>query len=236
MKTLVVVPIAALLGALALWAVGAPTAHLVGPGSRAGRSMTTLDWAKLAATLVVVTLGSCEYGKWKEGLRAEGRAEILAERVDSLRGEAATDSIRADSLERVAFIASERADSIAKEKQAEVDELRSRRPEVVERIVREAGPDSVVVREAIEQVEADIWIPQVSALELALVAEREARQAVEVERDGLRGALQAERALRASIEAMHAEHMRSHTILDTTVGKLVLAGGSFALGWKAGGG
>jgi hypothetical protein len=196
--------------------------------------MTTRAWIELGLVAASSLIGIGWCAERDASLRAEGREQILAVRVDSLRIVASIDSIRADSLEAVAFRAAERADSIAEAKQAEVDELRSRRPEVVERIVREAGPDSVVVREAIEQVEENIWIPQVSALELALVAEREARQAVEEERDGLRVQLQSERALRASIEAMHAEHMRSHTLLDTTLGKAVLAGGAFGLGYLAG--
>lgn len=160
-----------------------------------------LLYAVLAA---VIATGGWAWHERDERLRAEGRAEIarehvetLLQTVDSMRARARADSIRADSIRAA-------AEREAAEARAEADAARASRPTIVERIITEAGPDSARVRQAVEEVAAS-YEAETRALRRALAAASATIEAQDTELQSLRATVHAQeqlaRSLRAQLEA-----------------------------------
>lgn len=107
-------------------------------------------------------------------LREEGQRELLQERYDSLRAvaEHSQSALEAVMVQENPIIAAAvaRADSA----EARADRAERRRPAVIERVVERAGPDSAVVRIAVEEVRDSMVTHELNPLRGALFSEREA--------------------------------------------------------------
>lgn len=133
-----------------------------------------------------------------ERLRQEGAYGLLAAEADSLALVAREkDALAEDAQVREAAV---RLSAQVQQDSAVARALRaaSRRPAIVERVVLEAGPDSAVVRAAVEEVVDSIVATEVVPLRAALAQaelriaswEREAA-ALDLANAGLRAALEA---------------------------------------------
>lgn len=212
--------------------------------------MKTLDWAKLAATAVVLIAGSCEFGRWKEGLRAEGEIRVYQVAVDSVGAvaEALADSLElvkvasaaevsrasasADSAHRVADLAQQSASRIRQDRTQLVDSILRTTEHVAEvQAALEVQAESYEAELAevrteatsLRQAEADAW--------KAFYAEVDRRVAAESALD----ALQAKDALRDAIDERRGAAGQGHGwIVDAAIG----AGGVVigVLGMAAAGG
>lgn len=157
--------------------------------------MSRAPWA-LGLALVAALVWGCH--ERAERLRSEGAYGILAAEADSL-AVVAHDAQAAleDAQVREAAV---RLSARVQQDSAVAQALRaaSRRPAIVERVVLEAGPDSAVVRAAVEEVADSIVATEVVPLRAALAQaelriaswEREAA-ALERANAGLRAALEA---------------------------------------------
>src|SRR5690606_28206566 len=85
---------------------------------------------------------------------------------------------------------------------AELARAKDRRPAVVERVVREAGPDSSAVREAVAIVVDSIEVHEIRPLREALGAQRTISLSLTAQRDA---ALAANEALRKALDAARHE-------------------------------
>lgn len=132
-------------------------------------------WGLIACALVLAGWSYQERGK------ALGKAEVAEERADSLY-RAAIDyegAYRSVALQAgmAIRVAEESRDSAV----ARADRAARRRPTIVERVVLAAGPDSAVVRAAVEEVADSIDVHELAPLRLALaqadsIGEARARQ------------------------------------------------------------
>ena len=125
--------------------------------------MTRAALVGLALLAVVLGLRGCG---------AEARAEAAEQRADSLYLEhvAQRGSLQDAIEERDAALQLEvaRADSA----EARADRAEARRPALVERVVHVAGPDSAVVRAAIEEVANSITVHEIRPLRVTVSALR----------------------------------------------------------------
>lgn len=122
-----------------------------------------------AALSLAIATGLWAMHERDNRLRAEGRAEVAERVVDSLTiavelADTAT-AIAARTADSVRIV----SDSVIAEADSLASMLRQRRPAVVDTIVREAGPDSAVVREAVERV-AVSYEAEISQLQRATAA------------------------------------------------------------------
>lgn len=191
-------------------------------------------WWPLALVASTLALGAAWLHERDDRMRAEGRVEVELARVDSLETVA-----RADSVATVAATA--RADSIARAAQAaveaaleEANEARARRPEVIERVVRDAAADSALVRAAVNEV-AETYDAELSALNVALVNVEAELYATRDERDALRSELQSMRALNASLEAIiDGQREARPDFFEKWGGRLMWGAAGAALGYVGG--
>lgn len=118
----------------------------------------------LILLLAVTTTITAVYG-WRqrdERLRAEGRYELLRAHADSVAAVAEASQSALDAIivqeDALIVMARRRAESA----EAALRAGAARRPDLIERVVRDAGPDSVAVRAAVRQVVDSIQVFEIS--------------------------------------------------------------------------
>lgn len=113
-----------------------------------------IDWWKAGALFVVVVGFFAWCGERDARIRAEGRAEFWEAEADSISADLVElgDSTVAARIRAEEEIA--RADSVQAVAEDAIARARAERPVLVDSVVIEAGPDSTVVREAVERVAA----------------------------------------------------------------------------------
>lgn len=164
--------------------------------------MSRAPWA-LGLALAAALVWGCH--ERSDRLRSEGAYGILAAEADSLAGVAleAQAALEDAQVREAAMRLGQKAQqdsAVARAVRAE-----RRRPAIVERVVLEAGPDSAVVRAAVEEVVDSIVATEVVPLRAALVqAELQIasweREAAAKDRAiaGLRAAMEASRRAEAA--------------------------------------
>lgn len=124
--------------------------------------MGLIRWAGLAVLILLLGWSQHNRGLWK------GRADERGERADSALAalhdyESAYQSVSAQA-ETAIRVAEEGRDSA----NARADRADRRRPAIIERVVHDAGPDSAVVRVAVEEVADSIEANEVLPLRAAV--------------------------------------------------------------------
>lgn len=198
--------------------------------------MTTLKTKIVLAALSLFLASSAWALKERDNrLRAEGRAEVAQEAVDSLTAvvEAADARVRADSI-RADSVKAE-ADSIRDEAERVVAEIRNTRPALVDSVVVEAGLDSVVVRMAVERVSAS-YEAEISELQRATLA---ARATIDSQADYIEALEIKDRASRALIANLQAQveaitRSGGSGIEDHWAVKVAVVGAAAYAGYKTG--
>lgn len=155
----------------------------------------------ILAVLLALALVAAGWG-WRSAVAARAAAEAAQERADSLYAvavdrEAALDAVMAGENAVVAGLEAARDSAVARADRAE-----RRRPAVIERVVAAAGPDSAVVRAAVEEVADSIEVHELQPLRLALAAADSIGAARGRQLDTALGAVA---GLRAALEASRAE-------------------------------
>lgn len=125
-------------------------------------------WLTLALVVVAGLLAIVAVNANRDRAKAEGAAAVYAEQLatalDSLEQ---SKSVQAETDARAAVhIAA--ANARAERATARADAADRRRPAIIDRVVAEAGPDSAVVREAVEEVADSIVQNEVEPLRAAL--------------------------------------------------------------------
>lgn len=181
--------------------------------------------------IAIIVAGA--WGWWADRdarLRAEGRAEV-AEAVAEARADTIADQdvVIAD-LRSTADAASARADSVEAEAAREIQRERARRPTVVERVVRDAGADSAVVRAAVMEVSATYEL-EISALQRATATVMADRDAIRNERDALRVTVAARDALIESLrDASRARVRADQGWVSRNIERIGWVAGGIAIG------
>lgn len=196
------------------------------------------DWktkALLAAVSLAIAAGTWAVNERDERLRQEGRAEVAEEAEGALRDTLALArahvvevSVRADSVR-------EASDSILISAERRIKELTAARPVLVDSIIVEAGPDSLVVREAVERVSASYEL-EVSDLRRALAAASETMEVQDSLIQALRAKDRAQATLIANLETQIEGFRRTRpSWIERNVERVAWGAVGLAGGWALAG-
>lgn len=196
------------------------------------------DWktkALLAAVSLAIAAGTWAVNERDERLRQEGRAEVAEEAERALRDTLALArahvvevSVRADSVR-------EASDSILISAERRIKELTAARPVLVDSIIVEAGPDSLVVREAVERVSASYEL-EVSDLRRALAAAGETMEVQDSLIQALRAKDRAQATLIANLETQIEGFRRTRpSWIERNVERVAWGAVGLAGGWALAG-
>lgn len=196
------------------------------------------DWktkALLAAVSLAIAAGTWAVNERDERLRQEGRAEVAEEAEGALRDTLALARAHVDSLEVEVDSVREASDSIIADAERRIAEVQARRPVLVDSIIVEAGPDSLVVREAVERVSASYEL-EVSDLRRALAAASETMEVQDSLIQALRAKDRAQATLIANLETQIEGFRRTRpSWIERNVERVAWGAVGLAGGWALAG-